>query len=243
MKVGVQFYSFIPLIKEGKFDEALSLASRCGVDGVELFSYYDIPAIKYRKAFNDAGIVCYGSHNHLSPLLNDLDHVMEYNYIVGNPTIICHYLMEDERGDLDKYLYAAESFNKIASVLKTNGFNFVYHNHDFEFRDVFDGKYALDVILENTDPNLVGMELHIGQLPVFNIDILEYMKRIGRRIKMLHVHCADRDGQPFDSGPAIAYGRELNVEWAVLEDVYPADAEPERVKKDINSIRLMALGN
>jgi sugar phosphate isomerase/epimerase len=242
MKVGIQFYSLKQLIDSGKFDEAIRLAARCGVDGVELFSLYDIPAMTYRKALNDAGVVCFGSHNHLGPLQNNLDHVMEYNYIVGNPTIICHYLTEEERGTKDKYLFAAESFNKIAAVLKHNGFNFVYHNHDFEFKEVFGDECGMDLILANTDPQLVGMELHIGQLPKFGIDIVGYMKKIGRRIKILHVHSFQNDGSSFDSAPAIEYGREIELEWAILENVYPMPVDKDKLKANVASIRAAAKG-
>jgi len=242
MKVGIQFYSFKSEIDAGGFDKAINMAARCGVEGVELFSLYDIPAIKYRKVLNDAGVVCYGSHNHLQPLLNDLDHVMEYNYAVGNPMIICHYLTQDERGTKDKWLSVAESLNKIAATLKRNGFEFTYHNHDFEFGEVFDGECGMDILLKNTDPHLVGVELHIGQLPRFNINQAEYIKGLGRRLKILHVHTFVQNNEPFDSTEAIKAAKEFDVGWAVVENVFPAPVDIGAVKKSVGAIRDLARG-
>ena len=242
MKVGIQFYSFKPEIDAGGFDRALNLAARCGVDGVELFSMYDIPAITYRKALNEAGVACYGTHNHLQPLVNSLDDVMAYNYTLGNPMIICHYLMPDERGTKDKWLYVAEALNKAAATLKNNGFDFTYHNHDFEFGEVFDGQRGMDILLENTDPHLVGIELHIGQLPKFGLDQAEYVKKIGRRLKMLHVHTFLNEGEPFDSSAAICEGRKLNVGWAIIENVFSAPTKIEAVKSSVGIIRDLARG-
>ena len=68
----------------------VKLACAAGIDGLELYSYYDVPALTYRKLMNEAGVVCCGTHNHWAPLRDDLDHVMEYNYVLGNRTIICH---------------------------------------------------------------------------------------------------------------------------------------------------------
>jgi len=242
MKTGMQFYSFSQLINDGKFEEALNLAAHSGVDGLELYSRYEIPAITYRKALNDTGIVWYGSHNYLVPLVEDLDNVMAYNYTAGNPTIICHYLKAEERGTKDNWLRAAEKLNKVAATLKHNGFQFLYHNHDFEFREVFDGECGLDLILNNTDPQLVGLELHIGQLEQFGLDVVEYMKKVGRRIKILHVHQFTKTAPTFDSKPAITYGREIDIPWVVLENVYPLPLDYERVKRDVATIRAMVQG-
>jgi sugar phosphate isomerase/epimerase len=242
MKTGMQFYSLSQLVNDGQFEAALELAAHSGVDGIELYSHYQVPAITYRKALNGAGIVCYGSHNYLEALSADLGRVMEYNYIVGNPAIICHYLKEDERGTRDRYLRVAERFNDIAATLKRNGFQFLYHNHDFEFSEKFGEECGLDLIVANTEPQLVGLELHIGQLGQFGLDEAEYMKKLGRRVKMLHVHMFTKTEPEFNSGPAIAYGRELDILWAVLENVYPLPIDSERVKRDVAAIRAMAHG-
>lgn len=243
MKTGIQFYSFMPEIEADGFDKALDIAARCGVDGVELFNRYDIPAIKYRKALNNAGVTCCGTHNVLQPLLCDLDHVMEYNYALGNTMVLCCYLMPDERGTKDKWLRAADSMNRTAATLKHNGFEFAYHNHDFEFAETFDGECGMDILLNNTDPALVGIELHIGQLPKFGLDQAAYVKKLGRRLKILHAHTFLTDeNDPFDSAPSIEAAKEFDVGWAIVENVFPAPTDIAAVKKSVGAIRSMALG-
>ena len=244
MKTGIQFFSLFKLIGDGQFEKALAIAADSGVDGIELYEHYSVPAIEYRKAFNNAGIVCYGTHNGLDRLRAGLDQVMEYNYILGNPAIICHFLTEAQRGTKDNYLKAAEEFNEMAAIFKRNGFDFLYHNHDFEFSEVFDGECGMDIILNNTDEHLVGIELHIGQLQKFGIDEAEYVKKLGRRVKILHVH-AFLNGNPedvYDSGPAIKAARELDAGWAVLENVYPPPVDEKLLKSNVASIRALAQG-
>jgi sugar phosphate isomerase/epimerase len=237
MKTGIQFYSFKPEIDDGGFDRALDIAARCGVDGVELFNLYDVPAIKYRKALNDAGVECYGTHNLLKPLVDNLDHVMEYNYALGNPMVICCFLLQEERGTREKWLRSAELLNEAAAKLKHNGFDFTYHNHDFEYREVFDGECGMDILLNNTDPFLVGVQLHIGQLPQFGIDQVAYIRKLGRRLKVLHVHTFLQEGVPFDSVPAIGAAKELDVGWAVVENVFSAPTDVAAVKRSVGAIR------
>ena len=236
MKTGVQLYSFCKLIEQGKIAEAVNMASRSGVDGVELYSIYDdFPALQFRKIMNDAGVECLGSHNYLDRVVNHTDEMMEYNYILGNKTIVCHYLKEEERGSMDNWKRSAEKLNKAGEILKRNGFDLLYHNHDFEFDEVFEGKSGYEIMLENTDPQLVGVELHVGQLPYHNIDMTEYINKMGRRIKYLHVHFIQRE-KPFDSHAAIIAGKKLDVKYAVIENVYP---EPtlEKAREHVDTIR------
>ncbi|MCL2069249.1 MAG: sugar phosphate isomerase/epimerase, partial [Oscillospiraceae bacterium] len=239
-----QFFSLYKLVEAGQFEQALTMAAASGVDGIEMYEHYSVPAIVYRKAFNNTGIVCCGSHNRLGSLRDNLDHVMEYNYALGNRTIICHFLGQEERGTKDKWLYAAESFNNIAALLKRNGFDFLYHNHDFEFRESFDGVCGMDLIINNTDQHLVGFELHVSHLPKFNLDEAEYIKKLGRRIKFLHVSAfiASDPAQRYDSAPAINAARELDASWAVMENVYHLPVDYGALKKDVASIRAMAQG-
>jgi sugar phosphate isomerase/epimerase len=246
MKTGIQFYMFIELIKQNKVEEAIELAARSGVDGVEFFSYLDLPEgtkpLMLRQALNSAGIVCCGCHNHLKPLTENLDFVMEYNYILGNKNVLCHWLIEkEERGSRENYLRAADSFNKVAYKLKKNGFDFAFHNHGFEFEEVFEGERGYDILLKNTDPQLVGFELHIGALPMFGLDIVDYINNVlGRRLKLLHVHTStfgpNRTIERFDSVPAIKASRLLDVPWAILESMYfPFDYE--QLKSDVSLVR------
>jgi len=48
--------------------------------------------------------------------------------------------------------------NKAAETCKKAGIQLCYHNHDFEFEKE-DGKYKYDVLLNDTDKNLVEMEV------------------------------------------------------------------------------------
>lgn len=241
MKVGMQLYSLSPVVNAGNWQDAVRLACASGIDGLELYSYYDVPALTYRKLMNEAGVECCGTHNYWASLRDDLDHVMEYNYVLGNQTVICHYLKEEERGSRENYLRVAESLNEIGGKLKRNGFDLLYHNHDFEFKEVFDGERGMDLLLRHTDPFLVGMELHIGQLPQFGLDIPEYVRGLGRRIKVLHVHAFNGE-EPFDSRPGVEAGKELDVPWAVLENVYPEDCGVERIAGDVEALRRMTRG-
>ncbi len=236
MKVGMQLYSIHHMVEEGNYQDAVRLACSTDIDGLELYSYYDVPAISYRRILNEMDVVCCATHNYLASLRDHLEEVMEYNYILGNKNIVCHYLLEEERGSRDNYLRVAETLNGLAVTLKRNGFQLLYHNHDFEFKEVFDGVNGMQLLIDQLDPQLIQFQLHIGQLPPAQLDVLEYMRKLGNRIGMLHVHTFTDQGA-FDSDPAIRLGKELNVPWAVLENVYPRAFDTADLFRDVHTVR------
>ena len=242
MKVGMQLYS-VKNILEKDFDAGMQLAARAGYDGLEVYHHYDgIRAIDYRKAINAAGAVCCGSHNNLTRLKNNLDEVMEYNYALGNDTIISHWLDLDERNSLDKMRVFTDYLNEMGVILRKNGFKLLYHNHDFEYGESVDGRRIMDFILEETDPLLVGIQFHAFQVEQFGIDAVEYARSLGQRLKNLHVSFHDMKGnlRLETCEQLIKVGIEAGVEWTVFEHVYPADITVECVIDDARRLKRMA---
>ena len=90
---------------------------------------------------------------------------------VGIKYMVCAWLDPKERGNIDHYKQLAEHLNKAGETCKASGIQLCYHNHDFEFiKD--NGQLPYDVLLNNTDKNLVKFEVDLywvtkaGQDPV-----------------------------------------------------------------------------
>lgn len=64
---------------------------------------------------------------------------------------------------------------------------FGYHNHDFEFSEKFGDKTLYDIILENTDPNLVMQQLDTGNLYNGGAKALDVVNKFPGRFESLHV--------------------------------------------------------
>ena len=100
----------------------------------------------------------------------------------------------------------------------------------------------MDLLLENTDPFLVGMELHIGQLPQFQLDIPGISGGAGEAAEGAACTRLSDEEHPFDSQPGVEAAKALDVEWAVLENVYPEGCGVERPRKDVEALRAMIRG-
>jgi sugar phosphate isomerase/epimerase len=96
------------------------------------------------------------------------------------------YLDESLRGGLDVYKKLAATFNKIGEQAKAHGLTFCYHNHAFEFQPM-DGTMPLNILLNETDKNLVSWEMDIFWVSVSGHDPVKLLKEHGDRVKLLHL--------------------------------------------------------
>jgi sugar phosphate isomerase/epimerase len=86
----------------------------------------------------------------------------------------------------DGFYTAAHQFNEWAKRVNDMGMRFAFHNHDYEFRK-FDGKTGYDIILNETDPNLVFYEMDCYWITQAGLDPVHMLNRLGRRVRMLHI--------------------------------------------------------
>jgi len=115
---------------------------------------------------------------------------------LGAEYIACAYLMPNERESIDQYKALTELFNKCAEKAKSAGIQFAYHNHDFEFQEL-DGQLPMDVILSETDEDLVKIELDIYWARRAGINPLTFFRDNLKRVPLWHVKdLSMAEGQP-----------------------------------------------
>lgn len=159
--------------------------------GTQLF--YGMSAAEYAKTLKDNGLIAPSSHYMLGEamdakgtLSNEWQKAVDDAAAVGTKYMVCAYLLEPERGTLDHYKATAEKFNKAAEVCKKGGIQFCYHNHDFEF-EAQDGKYPFNVLLEQTDKDLVKFELDLYWTSKANQDPIALFNQHPGRFPLWHV--------------------------------------------------------
>ncbi|HXS55233.1 MAG TPA: sugar phosphate isomerase/epimerase [Hanamia sp.] len=92
---------------------------------------------------------------------------------------------------LDEIKKAVEVFTKSGEACKKNGVQFAYHNHVTEFDEV-DGHRPFDYILNNTNKDLVKMELDLGWATKAKQDPVELFKLHPGRFPLWHVKDLDK---------------------------------------------------
>jgi sugar phosphate isomerase/epimerase len=123
-------------------------------------------------------------------ILHDWDKAVEDAKTVGIKYMVCAFLSPEERGDLNHYKYIAEQLNKAGERCKKSGIQLCYHNHDFEFA-AQDGKLPYDILLNDTDPNLVKMEMDIYWVEKAGKDPVTLINQHPGRFPLWHVKDMD----------------------------------------------------
>lgn len=120
---------------------------------------------------------------HIFPLEKaDLPAVLDYNRTLGNKNIVNPMGRFTTYDDL---MRQCEFFNKVGKACHQEGFTFLYHNHDHEFR-TFGGKSILDLMVENTDPDCLSLELDTFWVMRAGKDLIDMLKHFGKRVKLVH---------------------------------------------------------
>jgi len=86
----------------------------------------------------------------------------------------------------DGYYQAAEDLNRYGRMLQQEGLKLYYHNHHFEF-EKFRGKTGFELLVENTDPELVGFEVDVHWIWRAGHDPVAWLKRLSGRIDLVHL--------------------------------------------------------
>ena len=106
----------------------------------------------------------------------------------GFQYVVCPYIAPADRGGVEVIKKLADTLNKAGAKCKAAGTQLCYHNHAFEFEPVPGGKgNLLDVLMESTDPALVGLEFDIMWAAVGGMDPINVLKKYKGRVPLLHV--------------------------------------------------------
>ncbi len=105
----------------------------------------------------------------------------------GFSYVVCPYIAPQDRGGVDVIKKLADTLNKAGQRCKAAGINLCYHNHAFEFEPVKEGGNLLDVLMTNTDPKLVGLELDIMWAKVGGVEPVKVFEQYKGRIPLVHM--------------------------------------------------------
>ena len=126
-------------------------------------------------------------------ILNGWQQAVDSAAELGQKYMVCAYLSDSERGTLDHYKKVADDFNKAGETCKKAGIQLAYHNHNFEFVQQ-DGKYPYEILLNDTDKDLVKMEIDLYWLTKAKQDPIALINAHPGRFPLWHVK--DMDNKP-----------------------------------------------
>ena len=204
---GLQLYTVRSLMARD-VERTLAAVARIGYGEVEFAGYFGRSPAQIRTALEAAGLTAPAVHLSLEELRSHFDEAADAAAEIGHRYLVLPYLAGPERpgGDgaagsalVDGYRRLADEFNQLGARCREAGLIFAYHNHDFELEEV-NGLRLLDVMIENTDPELVRYEVDFYWLVHGGGDPFDYISRFPGRFDLCHVKDRTADGEMVDVG-------------------------------------------
>lgn len=197
---GIQLYSVRTDMKADPLG-TLKQLSEMGYRHVEHANYtnrkfYGFSVTEFKKILLGFGMSMPSGHTVLDAKHWDAskkDFTAEWKYTVedaaamGQLFVISPWLEERKRKSMDELKSFMEIFNKSGELCKKFGMKFGYHNHDFEFSEKLGGKTLFEIILSETDPDLVMQQLDIGNMLNGGAKALDIMQQYPGRFESMHV--------------------------------------------------------
>lgn len=191
-RIGVQLYT-VRTEMARDFEGTIARVAQIGYREVEFAGYYHRDARAVRATLDAAGLNAPAVHIPFEALGTRWPETLEAATVIGHRYLVVPSLPRETTQTLDGYRAAAEQFNRAAEQAKSAGIRVGFHNHAGEFAPI-DGRVPYDVLLEETDPQLVWFEMDLYWIRRGGGDPLAYFTRFPGRFAMVHVK--DMDGTP-----------------------------------------------
>lgn len=184
--LGVQLYTFRKEMGEDPMGTLKKIAS-IGIKEIESAGsqkgyYYGLKPTEMKSACEALGMKLVSGHVQLDA---NWEQTMEDAVASGQEYLICSS-MPSRGQNSDNYKMVARRFNEAGEACKKLGLRFGYHNHDFEFESD-KGEVLYDILLQETDPDLVHMELDLGWVIAAGKAPLDYFSRFPGRFPLWHL--------------------------------------------------------
>jgi len=187
--LGIQLYMVLKAYQDDPMGTLKTLKS---IGYAEIEAIITSTAKTLRDQLNEAGLACPSMHFDSLGIDPGIEaaHTLGTQYIVSS---MLPAIMAKMKGDKVQATYTrddakrtAEFANQIGEKAKKAGLQYAYHNHHLEFTDVGNGQTFYDVLLKETDPNLVKLELDCGWVHAGGKNPADYFKANPGRIPLMH---------------------------------------------------------
>jgi sugar phosphate isomerase/epimerase len=198
--LGVQLYSVRDAMAKDPVATLRKLAT-FGYTNVEHANYimrkfYGFGAKEFKKILDALSLKMISGHTvfgvqHWDESSNDFSDSWKYTIedaaTLNQSYVISPWLDEKMRNSYDNLKRYLEIFNKCGELCKKSGMKFGYHNHDFEFEQTFNGETIFDIMMKNIDPELVVIQLDIGNMFNGGAKALDVLKKYPNRFENIHI--------------------------------------------------------
>ena len=206
--------------------------SDIGYPAVEFAGYGGLAPRDLKTILDDLGLRTSGVHVPLDSWETNPEKVLAEMETLDCAHAVLPSAPPERRSDEASVARLAEDLNRWGEQCRGQGVTFSYHNHDFEFAPL--GNTTMwDVLIRETDPGLVGLELDLYWAKYAGTDPENVLRDVADRVSLVHL----KDMAPDDTRSDLPVGEgtlpwttlleaadDAGVDWFIAEQDNPRDA-------------------
>lgn len=198
LPVGIQIYGLRDRLENTPecFREVMEKVKNMGYDGVELAGLYGLEPFYVKQVLDDIGLIPISAHVPLAEMMEETEKVAQEYRLIGCKYIVVPYLPEEYRHLTSGYDTVIRKMKEIGQVMKDNGLELLYHNHDFEFVKLEDGTLGFDDIYKQIPVDLLKAEPDTCWIKVAGQNPSEYVEKYKDRCPIVHLKDYIKEGNP-----------------------------------------------
>jgi sugar phosphate isomerase/epimerase len=182
--VGLQLWSLRSMSKDPA--AMFALARSMGVTHVETAGLYGMTPEQFSAALRGADLHATSMHVGLDELKKNPQNVIGTAKALGVKYVGTAWYPHNGAFTEADARKAIADFNAIGKTMNAAGLQFFYHNHGYEPVAYGDGT-LLDLMIRETDPNLVKFEMDVLWTFLPNVDPAALIRKYPGRFKLMHI--------------------------------------------------------
>jgi len=179
-----------------------------GFDSVEIASTYGWSAEQWKKILVETKLRIVGAHVGLEALEKEWDALTAFHRAIGNQRLVVPSLPNNLR-TAEGFSEAARRLTVLGKRAKSEAFALFYHNHAYEFTPVAGDRCGMDILLVETDPQLLSLEVDTYWVEHGGHNSREFIQQNAARIGMIHAKEFRHDGRDVPAGQG-------DVDWKTI---------------------------
>ena len=219
VKAVQQFMLGTVMNNEAQARDTMQKMKAAGYDGIELCGFMIHPAglmvrlmtkaagmpvgkggrLDWKGLVKDSGLQVVSLHTDLGSVERNPAAVAAEAKDFGTKYAVITGMYRFAYGEEKTVRELAERLNKVGEAVRKEGVSLLYHNHNCELQRVSSTRRGYDILLGETDPAAVNFEFDSYWFAEGGADPLEWMERLGSRMKLWHIN--DRGARL--AGPAM----------------------------------------
>lgn len=181
----------------------LQRVAAIGYREVELAGLPGVTAEAMHASLTRHGLDAPSMHAGYDELQRDFDAVLEEARILGARYLVCPSVDAKERKTAEDWKRVCRTLNRIGQAVRGRGLVLAYHNHDFEFVPFAGGSTPFQLLMTETDPGNVKLELDVYWVAKAGLDPVQQLKDGQDRILLVHLKDLASDGSTVEVGSGL----------------------------------------